>query len=572
MTKAEILEKLKTVSTNPGIYLWKDENDNVLYVGKAKNLRNRMHQYFEGAINSYKTNKLVDNIHNFETYITKTNKEALLLERRLIEKYNPEYNILLLDDRRYPYLKIQLLKNGLDISLSRKISQQNQLNTYYYGPFPLGYGSTILLKWLQRIALYENGLKIQNNDPEFWKSQFLKIKEILSFKNNKYLDELKTKMLEAAKQEQFEVALDLKNTLNFLNKYKEDQIIELSQTNNIDVFTYKIDNNVIFITLLFYRFGILINKENIIIPININVEESLRYFLEHYYQNKILPDFFIVEDKFMQLNLNFGDDYKFVSPKIGANKKVLELGLLNLEDYYKNEHLNVESVNEKAKSMLDALKQYVPIDDLTNIVIFDNSNLNNTIPVGVAITYTNGIKNKSLYRKFNLDEDSTRHADVEYMKQSITRFFTSDKNSKNYNLIIVDGGLAQVKEAKKALMMLDLNIPVIGLVKDDNHKTRALIDLNQNEIYFKNQELFNFMSEIQIEVDRFAKSHLRKRHKISSLEGSLSKIKGLGKVMEKKLLEHFKDYSSIYNASLEELEKVVPKNIALKIFNKEYDK
>ncbi len=197
MDKNEIILMLKNVSTSPGVYLWKDAKQNVLYVGKAKNLRKRMLQYFDGAINSYKTNKLVSLIYDFDVYICKTNKEALLLEKAMIDRYNPEFNILLLDDRKYPYLKVQLLKDSLLINLSRKVNAKDSKNTFYYGPFPSGYGAKPILKLLQHETLYENGLLIKNKDYNFWINQFNKIKEILSFKNNNYINELTNKMHQA---------------------------------------------------------------------------------------------------------------------------------------------------------------------------------------------------------------------------------------------------------------------------------------------------------------------------------------------------------------------------------------
>lgn len=566
MDKEKLLKKIKKVPISPGIYLWKDINGNVLYVGKAKNLRNRMKQYFEGAINSYKTSKLVSLIADFETYICKTNKESLLLERNLIQKYNPEYNILLLDDKKYPYIKVKLNKNSLDISLSRKV-KNSDANTYYFGPFPMGYGAKIVLKLLQHEAWFENGLKIKSDNEEFWKQKFNLVKDILSFKKPNYLKDLEVKMLKAAENYQYEVALIIKNSLTYLKKLKEEQIIELSQSNNIDVLVYKTDENAVFVTVLFYRNGILINKDNSFVPVNISINESLRFFMENYYENKIIPDYIYVEDKLMNLDLNLPDKYKFVVPKIGPYKKIIDLANMNLNDYYDREHLNAKNKTEKAQRMLKCLKRYVNVQSLKNIVIFDNSNINNTNPVGVAITYTNGLKNKSLYRKFNLSTNVERLADVEYMKQSITRFFTSARNETNYDLIIVDGGIQQVNEAYKTVEKINIDIPIIGLVKDENHKTRALINLNKDEVYFEEKELHNFVSEIQIEVDRFAKSHFRNRQKITSLEGQLTNIKGIGPSTEKRLLKHFKSYSNIYNATIEELEEVVSHNLALKIFN-----
>ncbi|WP_331838304.1 GIY-YIG nuclease family protein [Mycoplasmopsis agalactiae] len=571
MDKNEIILKLKNTSTSPGVYLWKDAKQNVLYVGKAKNLRKRLLQYFDGAINSYKTSKLMSLVADFEVYICKTNKEALLLEKAMVDRFNPEFNILLLNDRKYPYLKVQLLKDSLLITLSRKVNTKYTKNTLYYGPFPSGYGAKPILKLLQHEALYESGLLIKNNDSSFWVNQFAKIKEILSFKNNNYLNELTNKMHTAANNMQFELALFLRDGLTYLKKLKESQIIELSQYKNIDVFAYKTDEKLIYATVLFYRYGVLINKVNLTIPLGISIDESIRVFFEQFYADKILPDNFIVQEEILKYDLNLSSDYKFISPKIGTNKKVLDLALLNLNDYYEKEHLIMQNQLEKADSMLSSLNKYLNLPKLKNIVIFDNSNINNINPVGVAIVYTNGIKNKSLYRKFNLEALSYRSADVDYIRQSITKFFSSDKNTKDFDLIITDGGLQQVNEAKKTLKVLGINIPVIGLVKNEYHKTRALIDLNLNEIYVNDLELHNYLAQIQIEVDRFAKSHFRNRQKISSLEGKLRNIKGLGHNMEQKLLNHFKSYAKIYDASVEELAKIVPFNIAKSIKNKDYE-
>ncbi|MCE6057234.1 GIY-YIG nuclease family protein [Mycoplasmopsis agalactiae] len=571
MDKNEIILKLKNTSTSPGVYLWKDAKQNVLYVGKAKNLRKRLLQYFDGAINSYKTSKLMSLVADFEVYICKTNKEALLLEKAMVDRFNPEFNILLLDDRKYPYLKVQLLKDSLLITLSRKVNTKYTKNTLYYGPFPSGYGAKPILKLLQHEALYESGLLIKNNDSSFWVNQFAKIKEILSFKNNNYLNELTNKMHTAANNMQFELALFLRDGLTYLKKLKESQIIELSQYKNIDVFAYKTDEKLIYATVLFYRYGVLISKVNLTIPLGISIDESIRVFFEQFYADKILPDNFIVQEEILKYDLNLSSDYKFISPKIGTNKKVLDLALLNLNDYYEKEHLIMQNQIEKADSMLSSLNKYLNLPKLKNIVIFDNSNINNINPVGVAIVYTNGIKSKSLYRKFNLEALSYRSADVDYIRQSITKFFSSDKNTKDFDLIITDGGLQQVNEAKKTLKVLGINIPVIGLVKNEYHKTRALIDLNLNEIYVNDLELHNYLAQIQIEVDRFAKSHFRNRQKISSLEGKLRNIKGLGHNMEQKLLNHFKSYAKIYDASVEELAKIVPFNIAKSIKNKDYE-
>lgn len=563
----EIIEKLKNIPSNPGVYLWKDKNNRIIYVGKAINLKKRMNQYFKGSINSYKTTKLVEEIANFDYIICNNNKEALILEKNLIEKYNPEYNILLLDDRGYPYIKLKLT-NKLEITFTKKINHYKNENEIYYGPFPDNYGASTILKLLQRESFYKDGLPIINVDQNYWKEQFERIKNILSFKNSLYLNELKNKMLKAAEYEQFELALEYKKNIEYLNKMKENQIVELQNQKNIDAFIYKIIDDKIHILFSFYRWGILINQDYQTIEIHIDWKDSLLDFLNLYYKNKIIPDLLLIPNEINNLEINFIKNSKIVSPKIGTNKKILDNTLTNLiasiekNKFKKDKNENLIILNE--------IKEYLNLPKVNKIIIFDNSNFGNQNCVGVAITYLNGIKAKNLYKKFNHELTmGYRKSDVEYMNESISRFFKHEENL-DYDLIIVDGGIAQIHEAKKVLKTLNLQIPVIGLSKDNNHKTKNFIDLNEKINLIQDKKWLNFLSEIQIEVDRFAKSHFRNKHKISSLEGTLTKIKGLGKETEKLLLEVFKTYSAIYNASEEELSKYVSKNLAKKI--KEFNK
>ncbi|MGY5139293.1 GIY-YIG nuclease family protein [Mycoplasmopsis gallinarum] len=573
MQKEIILEKIKQVPNKPGVYLWKDIDENVIYVGKAINLRKRLHQYLEGSLNSYKTAKMVDLIRDFEIYVVRNNKEALVLEKQLIEKYNPEFNILLLDDKRYPYLKIELNNDKLEINLIRKIKKPENENLFYFGPFPNGYGSTLILKLLEREAFYEKGLPIKNSNRNFWKSQFLKIKEILKFNNKEYLKKLKEKMHEASENLQFEVAKDIRDSLNFLNKLNEEQIVELKNLKNIDVFTYQVDNEFLYITILFYRYGILINKDNQIINLKLSLNDVLENFLIEYYKNKIIPDEFVVSKNFLELNLQLPFSTKLISPKIGIYKKILEIAELNMTNFYSSKAEEAKQKLLLAEKKERILSDFLNLPNIKNVLLFDNSNFANFNPIGVAVLYTNGQKNKNYYRKFNHSLINEREADVEYMYQTAYKYFTSEKENLIPDLIIADGGLPQIHEIKKVLKELKLNIPVIGLVKDNYHRTRTLIDLNEKEVnILKNREIFNFLSEMQIEVDRFAKEHLRKRNKIVSLEGKLLSIDGLGEKTEKKLLNHFGTYNNIYNASLEALEKVVSKRLAKKIYEKEYTK
>ncbi|WP_406615840.1 GIY-YIG nuclease family protein [Mycoplasmopsis hyopharyngis] len=558
----EILKKLEDVPTTPGVYLWKDINNRIIYIGKAINLKNRMLQYFKGAINSYKTKKLVSEIANFDFIICKNNKEALLLEKNLIERHNPEYNILLLDDRGYPYIKMKLDKK-IELSYTKRINHHKSPNEIFYGPFPNTYGASAIFKLLQREIFFDKGLPIKNVEPEYWTKAWEKVKSILSFNNNSYINSLKDKMLEAADNLQFELALDIKKTLEFLQKMKEQQIVELKNSKNLDAFVFKVIDNTVHILFSFYRWGILINQDYHVIDIHIDLENTILDFLNLYYKNKIIPDIILVPNEFKNMDIELSANLKIFKPQIGNNKKIIDSTFENLLAHIqKNDYKNKIDTNLE---VLQEIQQFYKLPKMNKIVIFDNSHLGNSDSVGVAITYLNGNKAKHLYKKFNHNLNfEHRKADVEYMKDSIERFFNHEENL-DYDLIIVDGGIAQVHETKNILKSKNIDIGVIGLVKDDNHRTKRIIDLQEKIHTIKNKKWLNFLAQIQIEVDRFAKSHFRNKHKISSLEGSLTKIKGIGLKIEKKLLDHFKTYSSIYNATEQELKPFVSEKIIQEI-------
>lgn len=561
-----ILEKFKLIPNSPGVYLWKNDNGRIIYVGKAINLKKRINQYLKGSINSYKTKKLMEEACDIDYIVCKNNKEALLLEKNLIQQYNPEYNILLLDDKGYPYIKIKLT-NSLEISLTKKISFYKHSNEeIYYGPFPSGYGASNILKLLKHEAFYDNGLPIKNVNAEFWKAKFERIKDILSFKNIGYIKDLKQKMIIASENLQFELALMIRKNLEFLNKIKETQVVELQNQKNVDVIVYeKIDNH-LHILFTFYRWGIMINFDYQIVDLHLNSEETMLNVIETYYQNKIIPDIILVPNELKKLPIDLIYKTKCFSPSIGENKKILDLAYENLKQNIEKHKFLSNNLKEESFNILNEIAEWINVKKAHKIVIFDNSNISNYDCVGVAITYLNGQKAKDLYRKFNHKnlEYFGNRSDFDYMKNTVYKFFSNSENV-DYDLIIVDGGLAQVHAAKQMLKELNLEIPVVGLSKNHLHKTKNLIDLNESIIEIKNSKWLSFLSSIQIEVDRFAKSYFRKRHKISSLAGSLTKIKGLGEKMEEKLLTKFETYSNIYNAPISELMKIVPKSIAIKI-------
>ena len=302
--------------------------------------------------------------------------------------------------------------------------------------------------------------------------------------------------------------------------------------------------------MLFYRRGILLSKNEKIIEITSSRDESIRQFISQYYHINQKPDLLIS-------NINIETNIEVVVPKQGINKKILEISNKNAND---NLEMKLQEFIRKEELTIGAmtkLEKLLGIENIHHINMIDNSTTNNSMPVSAIVSYRNGIKQKHEYRKYNLKQ-TNRKADVEYMKQGITRHFIEENNKPD--LLIVDGGIAQVNEVKK--IVPDLNI--IGLVKNEKHLTEALINSEGKRIEVEDQNLFNFLKGIQIEVDRFAK-YVYSRKRKTTLEGVLATVDGIGPSIEKKLLKEFKTYSAIYNASIDELEKVVSNKIATSI-------
>ncbi len=494
--------------------------------------------------NSYKTQKLVAMIDSFEYIITKSEHEALILERNMIEKHSPEFNILLTDDKRYPYIKISLT-DILEISMVYRVKSE-RAKASYYGPFPTGFGARSMLNLVSRLTLYDKGLPIKNMSKEMASKKYEYAKSLLGGSSNALVRELKNKMREASESLQYEIAQDLKESVQALEFFQSKQSVELQDTRNIDIIAFVVKNGFLSITLLFYRQGILLSKKELVIEITSSIEESSRQFISQYYQFNIVPDLIIS-------NLDLETEIDNLVPQKGQFKRTLGIALQNAND---NIDLKLQEFVRKEELTLGAVKELsniLKMENINHILMIDNSNTNNTDPVSVIVSYRNGIKQPKEYRKY-LVETWGRNADVEYMRQGVEKYFSNEKNVKP-DLFVVDGGKAQINEIKKILK----DVPIIGLVKNQKHLTEKMIDLEGKEILLSGN-LLNFLKGMQIEVDRFAKSYHSKKR--TTLEGRLINVKGVGPKVEEKLLLHFKNYAAIYNASIEDLTKVVTEDIA----------
>ncbi len=549
----------KTLSTNCGVYWFKDSNDIILYIGKAKNIKKRIEQYFNGTQNSYKTPILLEKASKLEYQICKNEKEALILEQELIKKNKPYYNILFLDDKKYPYIVIELKNNKLEFKT--RFIYKNIPNTFYFGPLPPNYGYKIIKNFLIHECLYENGLPIQNNSRLFWKEKFDYAKKILSSSNREIINKLKNQMLYYSNNEQYELAKECYEVIHFLSN-NQNQSITFEENQNFDVLYFHQEEKYLMIMIHYFKNGSFFMQEETILEIKLNLEQTIIEFINQFYLVRNIPNFIVTN-----FHLNAEDliiNKKIIIPQKGKYYQALENAKNNIDI---NKKLKLTSYISKSK-IIDKVKQFLfDILNLTinDFIMIDNSSENNQDIVSVIIYYKNFLPHYQNYRKYKIN-DVKRKSDVEFIKQGLTKYFSS--NEEIPNLIIVDGAIQQLNEAQKVLESLKIKLPIIGLVKDQYHKTNYIVDKNKNKILINDRDVYNFFSKIQIEVDAYAKSFHSKRKLDSSLEGFLTTIKGIGNKTEERLLNHFKNYNNIYNASKEELLKVVSENIATKIMKK----
>lgn len=549
----------KTLSTNCGVYWFKDSNDIILYIGKAKNIKKRIEQYFNGTQNSYKTPILLEKATKLEYQICKNEKEALILEQELIKKNKPYYNILFLDDKKYPYIVIELKNNKLEFKT--RFIYKNIPNTFYFGPLPPNYGYKIIKNFLIHECLYENGLPIQNNSRLFWKEKFDYAKKILSSSNREIINKLKNQMLYYSNNEQYELAKECYEVIHFLSN-NQNQSITFEENQNFDVLYFHQEEKYLMIMIHYFKNGSFFMQEETILEIKLNLEQTIIEFINQFYLVRNIPDFIVTN-----FHLNAEDliiNKKIIIPQKGKYYQALENAKNNIDI---NKKLKLTSYISKSK-IIDKVKKFLfDILNLTinDFIMIDNSSENNQDVVSVIIYYKNFLPHYQNYRKYKIN-DVKRKSDVEFIKQGLTKYFSS--NEEIPNLIIVDGAIQQLNEAQKVLESLKIKLPIIGLVKDQYHKTNYIVDKNKNKILINDRDVYNFFSKIQIEVDAYAKSFHSKRKLDSSLEGFLTTIKGIGNKTEERLLNHFKNYNNIYNASKEELLKVVSENIATKIMKK----
>ena len=577
-------EELSLVPKKSGCYLMKDEYGTVIYVGKAKILFNRLKSYFTGRVTG-KTRALVSEIKSFEYIVTSTEAEAFILENNLIKKYNPKYNILLKDDKSYPYIELTNEKYPRLI-IKREINI-NKKKRNLYGPYPSVYEARRLVNLINRVYPLRKCVNMPKKECLYYHiheclgycihkdiDDFNIIKEVMSIlsgNSSLLIDKINEKIKVNSDNMNYEVALSLKNDLEYMKVLEEKQKVELNDGINRDIFNYYTDKGYISISVFFLRNGKLLGSTSNIKPIISEVKDELETFIVDFYsKHNIVPKEVVVPEEVDNKTLESVLDTKVVKVQKGIKKKLFNLVYENakislqndIERIYRNDEL-ITNANEELKSLLH-------MDNLSVIEAFDNSNLFGTYTVSAMVTFIDGRPSKNDYRKFKMSFE--KNDDVASMKEVIYRryFRVLKEHLRMPDLILVDGGKNQINACKEVLNSLNLYIKVCGLKKNDKHELSELVDGDRMESISidKRSNAFHLLTRIDDEIHRYVISYHKQIRSKGSLSSLLDNIKGIGDKRKKELIKTFGSLKKIKEASVQELESILPKEVAINL--KEY--
>lgn len=575
-----IKDKLKLLTDKPGCYLMKDINNIVIYVGKAKNLKNRVKSYFN-LKHTGKTALLVSNIYDFEFIVTDSELEALLLEINLIKKYEPKYNILLRDDKSYPYIEITNERiPRLIIVRPKNKKKRGKL----FGPYPNVYAARKTVEILNRlypirkcvtmpkkVCLYYHieeclGYCEYNINKELIEDMLDQIIKFLNGNHSIVTKKIKEEMNKASLSLNYEKAKEMKDYLEYIDVTLKNQHIDFKDNIDRDIFGYNSINNYLSIKVLSIRNGNLVETNSKIYEMIDSLEEELVYYISMFYKDNIKPKEILIPSIVNSKLIEEYTNIKTIIPIKGKKKQLLDMAINNAKISLEQEIELVKGKEDSIVEALNELRNILGIDNINRIEAFDNSHLFGSYSVSGMVVFTLGKPDKKEYRKYKIE--SNYRDDYNIMKEVIYRRYyrVLMDNLEKPNLIIVDGGKAQISASKEVIESLNLNIPILGLIKDDKHKTNSLIYNNKIITIEKNSNLFHLLERIQDEVHNFTISYhknIRSKGLVSSI---LDEIPGIGEKTKKEILTKYKDIGILKELTLEELTKNFNKNIAFNIY------
>ncbi len=576
-------EKLKLVPHLPGSYQMKNSDGTIIYVGKAKDLHKRVNSYFNRP-QTGKTAKMVSEIKDFSYIVAGSELEAFLLEFNLIKQYDPKYNILLKDDKSYPYIEY-ISKPYPKLQVSRYLNIKKKDKKLLFGPYPNAYAARRIVSLINRlyplkkcdsmpkkVCLYYHigeclGYCEKKVDQE--KLDAME-KEILSFLRGN-ADVLKNKILEKinmySEQLNFEMALELKKELNYISIILDKQKMELHDYVNRDVVGFYFDKGYLSIQILFLRNGRMVGGHTDIFPVISEYQDELDTYLMTFYSKHEIPKEVLVPSDVNTSILSELTSSTFFVPLKGKKKKLVDMAAYNAKINLENELEIIVRDEEKTEKANDELRDLLGLSKLDRIDLFDNSNLFGSFTVSCMVVFKGGKPAKKEYRKYKISLD--KNDDYHTMQEVIYRRYYRALVDKLElpDLIIVDGGINQINACLEVLNSLNLNIRVCGLRKNDKHRTNDLIDsLGYRMIPLdKTSNVFHYLTRMQDEVHRYTISYHRTIRSKGAIASVLDNIEGIGAKRKKELIKTFGSVAKIKEAPLEELTKILPENIAIRL-------
>lgn len=577
-----IKSKLELLPTSPGCYIHKDKNGTIIYVGKAKNLRNRVRSYFRGSHDT-KTEALVSEIVDFEFIVTESNIEALLLEINLIKENKPKYNIMLKDDKSYPFIKITNERYPRLI-ITRQVKKDGGL---YFGPYPDVGAANEIKRLLDRIFPFRKCTNppskvcfyyhigqcmahtICKKDEIYFKSMAQEVSDFLKGQDNKIIDELKGKMAAAAQTMEFERAAEYRDLIQAIGTLRTKQRVMAKDLQNRDVFGYYVDKGWMCVQVFFVRQGKLIERDVNLFPYFNDPDEDFLTYVGQFYQEKshLVPNEVLIPQDIDEEAVKALVDSKILKPQRGEKKQLVNLAIKNARVSLEQKFNLLEKSVEKTQGAIENLGRLLQIPTPVRIESFDNSNIMGTSPVSAMVVFVNGKPSKKDYRKYKI-KTVVGPDDYASMREVIRRRYGRVQREALTppDLIVIDGGQGQVNIAKQVIQEeLGLDIPIAGLQKNDKHQTHELLFGDPLEVVdlSRNSQEFFLLQRIQDEVHRFAITFHRQLRSKNSFSSQLDGIDGLGPKRKQNLMRHFKSLTKIKEAGVDEIVEVgVPRAVA----------
>lgn len=573
-------EKLKAIPHLPGSYQMRNINNTVIYVGKAKDLYKRVNSYFKGNVTG-KTAKMVSEVVDFTYITTKTEQEAFILELNLIKEYDPKYNILLKDDKSYPYIEY-ISKPYPKLKVSRYLSVKKKDKKMLFGPYPNAYAARKIVNLINRLyplkkcegmpksvcLYYHIGecLGYCEKNVNAYSEEKMK-KDILEFLkgNDKILiDKIMEKINTFSNNLNFEAALELKKELDYIKIVLDKQRVELHDYVNRDVIGYDALDGIASVQILFIRNGKIVGGNNDKFYIMSDLEDEVNSYILKYYERHEVPKEILLEDKLNNEVISNILNTKVYVPLKGKKKNLVEMAHINARISLEQEVTIIKNDEKRSVLANDELRKLLNLKVLDRIDSFDNSNLFGSFAVSGMVVFKNGKPSKNEYRKYKVSVD--KNDDYNTMREVIYRRYyrCMVEKSEMPDLILVDGGINQINACKSVLDELHLQIKVCGLRKDDHHRTNELIDGDTLQIIEipRMSDVFHYLTRIQDEVHRYTINYHKQIRSKGSISSVLDNVDGIGSIRKKELIKKYGSIKKMNEASVLELSEIVPENVA----------